>query len=690
VVAPSRRSPWPVDIRIAGTGLMLGRSAKSSPLIAVDAQPYSEQPTPGDNAQEQAPQLVELAHAYSDLSMGFGMKIQGDLQQDHKTRVCLGADTSTGGLIMKGPAVTKFTPGTTDSTNGATKFIESGGTLSVSMGRYWLKYVNDSSWTVSKDFGAGLFTIDAEVFQSGGGSPATPVLFACMNSTNKAQYSSDAGATWTQMATHVNLAMATVGRELYRASSVNQLSKVDANSDPTVEANWTNANSFNAGDKTYPINRLCVNAVGSLLIFKTNGVYTIDSAGDDHQLYPDAVAGGTSEDGKYFFRFGNDVHVTYGKQHVRLVPTVSFGTPRLELQPIGPERFTQNDSVVRGRITAGEANGSLGAYAAIYNEDTGDSYLLKFGSWVDANLQEGKVDEATRIDAWHGSLTQKFSAAKITCMIRSSIGAPANHYRLYMGLSDGSLAWFTMPNTPNPAADTGYTFDNGTDATVDFPLFHAGHEADAKSLRGFTVAGTNLTTTEYCQWNYKLDPSAASYTAFGANFNTTPRQRVDFTFGVKSYLATLQLVLHNTNTTASPIITTPTVHYAIIPVSILIYSGVVLASYGLTKLNASPMRIGPSQIRTVVKAQIGAGGTTVTFPDESTKVVSFIDYGEQLAWDERANNWSAGLKFSCVEYITNSPAGGGSVITVYGTVLRLLPYLVSDLAGYSISDLGTL
>lgn len=684
MVAPSRRMPWPTDIRISGTGLMLGRSSKSSPLIAVDAQPYSDQPAPGDNAQENAPPLVELAHAWRDLSMGYGLKIQGDLQQDNKTRVCIGADTSIGGLIMKGPQIVKFTPTNVDATNGVTKFIETAGTLLCMNGRYVNKYVSDVSWTTSKDFTAGKFAIDAEVFQSGGGTPSTPIIFACLNSTNKAQYSTDGGATWTAMSSHINVAMSTVGRELYRASDVNQLSKVDENSDPTDEAQWTNANSFRAGDKQYPINRLAVDGVGSLLVFKTNGIYTIDSAGEDHQLYTNVATGYGAEDGKYVWQFGNDVHTTYGKQHVRLVPTVSFGTPRLELQPIGPERSTLNDSEVKGRITAGAANGSLGAYAALYNDDTGHSYLLKFSSWLDANLQEGKLDEGTRVDAWHGSISQKFSSVKCTAMIRSSVGAASGHFRIYMGFSDGTIAWFTLPCVPNPAACSSYTFDNATDATVNFPLFHGGHEATGKSLRGFTVTGTNLTATEYAQWNYKLDPSAAAYTAFGSLFDTTPRKRVDFTTGAKSYLADFQLVLHNTNTTSSPIITTPTIHYALIPTSILVYSGSILASYGLVKLNASPLRLGPEKIRDLIRSQVGANGTTVVFPDESTKVVSFTSHGESLAWDERANNWSAAVKFTCVEYVVTANT------TTFGTVLRLGPYLVSDLAGYSISDLGSI
>lgn len=690
MVAPQRRLPWPCDIRIGGVGMMMGRPQQDAPLIISKSQPYTDQAGPDQEAAATAVPLVEDTYVFRG-NMGYGQKVQGTTgQEDTHSRFCLGADTSVDGLIMKGPAITTFTPGTTDNTNGVVKFIESNGKLFAVAGRYWLKYVSDSSWTVSKDFGSGVFAIDAETFQSSGGTPSTPILWACLNSTNKTQYSTDDGATWTAMATHINIAMSTVGRELYRASSTNFMSKVDANSDPTNEANWTNAYSFAVGDGSHAIQKIAQTALGYPLVFKTDGIYTIDADGSDHHLYPNAVSGGTSEDGKYFFNFGNDVHVTYGKQHVRLVPTVSFGNPRLELQPIGPERFVSNDSEVRGRITAGAPNGSLGAYAGLYNEDTGDSYLLKFGSFAAPDQNSQTPDESSRIDSWHGSISQKFSSIKLTAMIRSSIGAPSNHYRCYMGFSDGSLAWFTMPNTPNPAADTSYAFDNTTDATVNWPLFHGNHEADAKSIRGFSVAGTTLTTTEYATWNYKIDPSQSAYTALGTNFTNTPRGRVDLTAGVKSYLADFQLVLHNTNTSASPIVTAPALHYAIVPVTILIYEGMIQSQDGLLKRNASPLRIGRSRIRSVLQSAVGSGGTTVIFPDESQKVVNFIDFGEKMTWDERTKSWGAGLSFTCVEYVTNTPSGSGSVNVIYGTVLRLQPYQVGDLAGYTVSNLGTL
>src|SRR5438552_17362729 len=107
-----------------------------------------------------------------------GLQLQGIAQSDKKTRNCLGADTSVGGFIMKGPLVTAFTPATTDSTNGIQDFYEHNGNLFAMAGRYVLKYVSDSSWTVSKDFGAGVNILHGCVFASGGGTPAAAVFLA--------------------------------------------------------------------------------------------------------------------------------------------------------------------------------------------------------------------------------------------------------------------------------------------------------------------------------------------------------------------------------------------------------------------------------------------------------------------------------------------------------------------------------
>src|SRR5258708_33780375 len=97
--APSRRIPWPTDIRIAGRGLVSGRPSQGLPLIDMTVEPYQEQVNPEDESQTSLPPLVELVHAWNDLSLGMGLQLQGIAQADKKTRNCLGADTSVGGYI---------------------------------------------------------------------------------------------------------------------------------------------------------------------------------------------------------------------------------------------------------------------------------------------------------------------------------------------------------------------------------------------------------------------------------------------------------------------------------------------------------------------------------------------------------------------------------------------------------------
>src|SRR5437868_3663735 len=105
---PFRRAPWPFDIVISGTGLMLGRNGPkdTEPLKAAKAQFYSDQPGPGDIDQESAPPIVELPHSWDDFSLGFGLEIDSSLGPTKKYRNCLGVDCSIAGFAMKGPLIT--------------------------------------------------------------------------------------------------------------------------------------------------------------------------------------------------------------------------------------------------------------------------------------------------------------------------------------------------------------------------------------------------------------------------------------------------------------------------------------------------------------------------------------------------------------------------------------------------------
>jgi hypothetical protein len=682
---------------IASTGVMLGHKTQPNdgdgptPLVGAKVQPFIGA-APSDYTYDTQPPLFERAQVYNDLTLGYGLRKQG-VYQDKKYRYCQGMDLSIDGQFIKGPSLTTFTPTTTDAAHdGAGDFFELGGSLFCAMGRYILKRINDGSWTVAFDFNtvtAGAYVLHVEIFASTG--TGTVLAWAAVAGTNS-HYSID-GSTWTRCdggggrPNQTALAYKQVGNEFWMGSDINQLSKVDTDADPTLAINWTNANSFRVGDKSSAIQSLVITAVGSLLALKSDGVYSLDADGTQHQLFA-AVAQGTgsdTENGRYVGSFGDDTHFTYGKAHVRAVPTVSFGTPRLQLDECGPEKLTENDSPIAGRITTFVGDSAKAAYAGLYDDDTNNSWLLKFGSWIGPQLAGGTLDEGKRIDSWHGALdaplangAYQFAGKKITLMRRSPIGATAGHYRIYGGCSDGSLFWFQLPCTPNPLACSAYTYTT-LDAYAYFPFWTGTFEVDAKSLRSVTVMSTlltDLTHTNSVRFDYKIDPTVAAYSTLGTAFTTPIRQRVDFPNNTGVYLADFRAAFISTSAASTPQVTAIAVHHAVRPALILSYDFRVLAADGLVKRNGSPIHtVGAAQFRTIVRAAAAAiGSVTVVLPDESVQQLTFVDYKEGISFDTRLRKWTASLDCTAVQYTIN---------TTYGTWGRLFSYRWQDVSSYT-------
>ena len=114
------------------------------------------------------------------------------------------------------------------------------------------------------------------------------------------------------------LAFASVGREWWWADD-QRLRKCDTNADPTLEANYTSL-QFRAGDKSSPITALMVTAAGTLIIAKTDGLYTLTQAGDDRQLFP-FLGSRADGNGKAWGQFENDLYTAYVAPCSRSIPT---------------------------------------------------------------------------------------------------------------------------------------------------------------------------------------------------------------------------------------------------------------------------------------------------------------------------------------------------------------------------------
>jgi hypothetical protein len=661
-----RRRPYAYDCVINGTGVMLGKTPGQPQFISTKAVDYG-QASPTSFEYGALSPLRERVQPYESLVLGLGLGTQQRFS-DGRYASAVGVDLSVWPWC-KGPEMALLTPGTVDATAGVRTFFELGGTLYVAEGRYILRRANDTTWTVAKDFGPTISVLNATVFTSN--FDGVQRVFAAL-STGVAQYSSD-GTTWTPMATFTALAFAAIGREFWWAQNTNLLRKCDTNANPTVEANYT-ALQFRVGDQSSPISSLAVTAAGTLLILKTDGVYTLDGAGDDHNLYPFLKFAADTENGKHWGQFENDVYMAYGHDFFRLRPDLS-------LEPIGPDRQTSGQAAaVGGRVTAFCGVGTLFGYAGWFDPDGLMGSLLKFGAYAGtpgglpiggaASTSQGGIGELKRIDAWHGSISQLFASRAIQALFVSTIGAPTNHTRTYIGFSDGSLGWLINPCVVNPAACPAYRFST-LDGYVDLALWHGTFQADPKGLRALSVVGPKLNGSNYVRVEYKTDPSLPTWTDFGTLFDTTVREKAGFQQNTSAVLMAFRVHLLNATNLESPLVSAFAIHHAVRPERVMQFEADTLCADGLVKRDGTPLRIGRKGIREAMQIAVDSiNPVRVILPDETDLMLSFVDYSEAQAFDEVGRQWRGALHWKAVQF---------QAVVIYGTYGRMEAYRYVDL-----------
>jgi hypothetical protein len=647
-ILSAKRSPYPYHIKINGVGLLLGSTAAptrgnpSPPQLVSSKTQDIAQVAPPDFSYGGTSPASDREEPYESLVLGMGMKVQ-EKWQDGRYYAAQGVDCSVWPWC-KGPELTLFSPPSRDATAVNAAFFEIGTTLYLAQGRYVNRRDADGTWTQVYDTG-GAQILGAVVFTSN--FDGTQRAFLAIAGL-PAQYSSN-GTTWTAMATFTSLAFAVIGREFWWADDTNRLRKCDTNADPTVEANYTSL-IFRAGDKSAPITSLAVSAGGTLLIFKTDGVYTLDGAGEDHQLFPFLKFARDGTNGRWWGQFENSLYVSYGQQFLRI-------NPDLSLEEIGLEKLVNNDSPVRGAVTAFAAVGTMFAYAAVFNRDTLTGYLMKFGGWVTQTsfTSTSVISPAAQlapvhVDAWHGSLSAPFVNRSIQTLFVSSIGAAANHTRTYFAFSDGTVGWAANPCVPNPAACSAYRFTVG-DSFVDLPLWHGGYHASTKSVRHGSITGT-LDAQDYVTIEYKLDPAAAAWTQLGGTFNSAVYEEMPFPITAATVLAAFRIHLVNTVNTKSPLVSAFALGHALRPKRYMTMQVDILCSDGLVRRDGVPLRIGRHEIQRIVEAAVDTpGAVTVVLPDETTQELSFTDYSVSQSFDEIGRQWRGSLAVKAVQWI---------------------------------------
>ncbi len=678
------------------TGLMLGADdPKNAGQLVVSKPADLSSVVPPSFGYDALPPSVESVYSYETLIGGYGQRMHtethpGPSQAPTRYYYGLNVDTSCGVPWLVGPAVTMFSPTGVDAESGVTQFFEVANSLFCLNGRRCNYRANDSSWPVSKDFGAGKAALQGigYYWNNGPGNRA----YVGMGDTEPVWRFSAASVTTVWDQPDANLFardFVANGTELWRATAVNQVSKCDINADPSVLANWNVTDTFTIGDKQYPINRLATTVKGNLIILKTDGVYTIEGAGDtnpglDHNLYPYLHLATSNEGGKYVGYWLNEIYLGgYGNTGLQIKPTIMLGQTHLPVNEIGPERIVDNDSPIHGELTASCGHETFNLYQAIWNYDTSTSYILKFGGWA----QDPAGVEPVRLNVWHGSITAAIAGKKVTAMFKSTFGADPGHSRMYLGFSDGTIGWFSLPCTVNPAGCSSYHFSTDP-GTLYFSIEDLGFRNDPKTIKALTVSGLNLNATSYALAQYQLEPGGGWTTlATQSNspipFNTTPKQKAWLPTAPGSTLPQFALVLQGVGG-ASPQITGLGIHYAIRMPPVYQYTFSVLADQVMLKRNGTPLRLHQSDIRDLIRSSVGVTPPTlVTFADQTIKQISVIDYEEVQSWSELLHQWSAAVKVTAVDFTPTQ-------LAIYGTLDRLAQYTLDQLAAYSLDQLTSL
>ena len=646
----ARRSPYPYHVIISGVGFMIGAPQPGQPALVSTKTADISQVAPPDYSYAGANPTNDREEPFQALTLGMGLAIQ-EKWDDQRYIAANALDLSVWPWCM-GPEINTYTPGTADATVGITQFFELGTTLYAANGRYVLvRAAGADTWSVAKDFGAGVSILNVAVFSSNFDG-VQRAFFAL--STGVAQYTSN-GTVYTAMATFSARAFTVIGREFWWADDINRLRKLDTNADPTNEANYTSL-IFRAGDRSSAITSLLVTSGGTLVIAKTDGLYTLDATGQDRELLPFLRYADLASNGKTWGTYENGLYVAYGNSLGKIDADLSWTS-------VGPDDLSSNASGIFGQVTAFAGVETMFAYAGLYDRDTGTSYLCKFGAWVALGARGPRqttlvsalgsqgTGEPVHIDAWHGSVSIPFTSRAIQHLFVSSIGAPTNHARTYIGFSDGTIAWVVNPCTPNPAGCTQYRYFVG-DGWVDLPVWHAGYHASVKSLRHFSVTGPVIDATRYVTLEYRVDPTPSTpWTSLAHTFNNGVYDRALFPTTVHGTLAALRVHLHNGDRASTPLVSAVSLGHALRPLRVMEFQADILCADGLVRRDGVPIRMGRTKIRQLIEAAVdNPGAVTVTLPDETIQQLSFTDLSVLQSFDEIGRQWRGSLRVKATQW----------------------------------------
>ena len=208
-----------------------------------------------------------------------------------------------------------------------------------------------------------------------------------------------------------------------------------------------------------------------------------------------------------------------------------------ELRPSGPERLGENDSPIRGRVTACAGDAHY-LYAALRDEN---GYVTLLALNPDR-------------DTWHPLAR----LGRVDCRHMWVSDWPGPNPRLYVAIG-GSLAAMVLPrDSANPLHDRNCRYASSADLTLS--RFDAGFAAQPKAFLALAVSGDRLTASTWVDTSYRLGD--------GTPFRHLGRfaadgQRIEFGREAAATAIDLRLTLHTDDPATSPVMHAASLAYAV-------------------------------------------------------------------------------------------------------------------------------
>ncbi|MYD95647.1 MAG: hypothetical protein F4Y02_18630 [Chloroflexi bacterium] len=321
-----------------------------------------------------------------------------------------------------------------------------------------------------------------------------------------------------------------IGSQLARVSGETGAPRLSTSMDGGVASTWSSGAPV--GDGASAANAL-VSLDGTAYVVKEDGLYAQRPGADGGAVAEHAWSQRARDSSPYSGR-GSAVWRGY------LWLPMSQGLYRFrsgDLKPVGPERLRENDSPIRGRITACAGDAHF-LYAALRDE-TGQTTLLAFNP-----------DQRS----WHPLAR----LGQVDCRHLWVSDRPGPNPRLYVGVG-GSLATMVLPRgSANPLHDPNCRF--AASAEVYLSRFDAAFAAQPKAFLALTLSGDRLTASTWVDVAYRL--------AAGARFEPLGRfaasgQRIEFGSKAAATAIDLRLTLHSDDPTTTPVVHAASLAYAI-------------------------------------------------------------------------------------------------------------------------------